>query len=151
FDSENDHPNFPQRKSVIENNDIHDNNFDIYAADSDVPARGPGYDFFRYPVGTGVWITGGNDNAIRNNRIYNNGRFGVLIGANAAEAPLLATINGNMIGPNQMGAAAGNGAGPNSFLFPPGGYYVPGGSDYYWDGTGNDNCFTLAGGEKADP
>ena len=56
FDSENDHPNFPERSSVIENNDIHDNNFDVYGADSDVPVRGPGYDFFRYPIGTGMWI-----------------------------------------------------------------------------------------------
>jgi len=151
FDSENDHPNFPQRKSVIENNDIHDNNFDVYAADSDVPVRGPGYSFFRYPVGTGMWVIGGEDNVVRNNRIYNNGRFGVLISANAAEAPLEARINRNMIGPNLIGTAAGEGAGPNSFNFAPGGFYAPGGSDYYWDGTGNDNCFTVNAGEKIDP
>src|SRR5581483_6966017 len=88
FDSENDHPNFPERFSLIENNLLHDNIFDIYAPTSDVPARGPGYDFFRYPVGTAMWIIGGDDNIIRNNVIWNNSRFGIILARNPQEAPL---------------------------------------------------------------
>ncbi len=142
FDSENDHPNFPQAFAVIEDNDIHDNNFDVYATTSDVPVRGPGYSFFRYPVGTGMWIVGGEDNLVTHNRVYNNIRFGFILAGNPTEAPLLAQVHRNSFVDNSMGAAAGAGAGPNSTAFPPGGDYAPGGSDFFWDETGNDNCWT---------
>jgi len=151
FDSENDHPNFPQRFAVIENNNIHDNNFDIYAATSDVPARGPAYNFFRYPVGTGLWIIGGEDNIVRNNRIYNNSRFGVILAGNPLERPRLARVFRNQFIDNLMGVAAGNGAGANSTAFPPGGDYPPGGSDFLWDETGDGNCFQPVASLKTDP
>ena len=141
YDSENDHPNFPERKSLIENNLVHDNNFDIYASTSDVPPTGPGYSFFRYPVGTGMWIVGGEDNIVRNNRVWNNERFGFILAGNPLESPLPAQVHrnsfyGNLIGLDLTGAAA-----PNSLAFPPGGPYPPGGSDFWWDESGNDNCW----------
>jgi len=151
FNSQNDHPNFPERFAVIENNDIHDNNFDIYAATGDVPARGPGYDFFRYPVGTGMWIIGGEDNIVRNNRIYNNSRFGVILAGNPLERPRAAKVFRNQFIDNLMGAAAGSGAGPNGTAFPSGGDYTPGGSDFLWDETGDGNCFQPVASLKTDP
>jgi parallel beta-helix repeat protein len=141
FDSENDHQNFPQRESLIENNLLHDNNFDIYAATADVPAGGPGYDFFRYPVGTGMWLIGGEDNIIRNNRVWNNSRFGILLAGNALESPLPATINRNQVYGNIVGIDPDGNPAPNAYAFPPGGDYAPGGSDFFWDETGNDNCW----------
>ncbi len=152
FDSENDHPNFPQRYSVVENNDIHDNNFDIYAASADVPSAGPNYDFFRYPVGTGLWIVGGFNNIVRNNRMYNNSRFGVILASNILEHPRPAKIGANSFIDNLMGTAAGNGAGPNSTAFlPHTTAYAPGGSDFFWDGTGPDNCWGPLAGVITDP
>jgi hypothetical protein len=151
FNSQNDHPNFPQRYAVIENNDIHDNNFDIYAATSDLPPGGPAYDFFRYPVGTGMWIIGGDNNIVRNNRIYNNSRFGAILAGNALERPRPAKVNGNQFIDNLVGSAAGNGAGPNSTALPVGDGYPPGFSDFLWDETGMDNCFGPLDGLKTDP
>jgi hypothetical protein len=142
FDSENDHPNFPERKSLIENNDFHDNNFDIYASDSDVPPKGPAFDFFHYPIGTGFWIIGGEDNVIRNNRVWNNKSFGFILAGNALESPLPAEVHRNSFENNVMGTAVGGGAKANGYGFPAGGdVYSPGGTDFFWDGTGNDNCW----------
>jgi hypothetical protein len=143
YDSENDHPNFPERKSLIENNLLRSNNFEIYDPTSDMPPSGPAYDFFRYPVGTGMWIVGGDDNVIRNNYIYDNKRFGMILASNPLEAPLPANVNrnsmyGNFVGIDPMGAPM-----PNLYAFPPGGDFAEGGSDFFWDGQGNDNCWGL--------
>ncbi len=151
YDTENDHVNPPQRASLVENNWIHHNNFDVYAAASDVPPGGPGYDFFRYPVGTGMWIIGGEDNVVRGNRVHDNQRFGFIVAANPLEGPVLAAVHGNQFMDNLFGAEAGPGAGPNSTALAPGGDYAPGGSDWYWDDTGNDNCFGPNGAAKTDP
>src|SRR4029453_2712457 len=59
YDSETDHPNCPRSASLIENNRIFRNNPEIYDPDTPTPAGGPGYGFFRYPVGTGMWLIGG--------------------------------------------------------------------------------------------
>jgi hypothetical protein len=151
YDTENDHVNAPQRASLIEDNHVHHNNFEIYAADSDVPIGGPGRDFFRYPVGTGMWIIGGEDNRVRRNRIHDNQRFGVIVANNPLEGPVPAAVHGNQFVDNRLGAAAGPGAGPNSTAFPPGGDYAPGGSDFYWDESGNDNCWGPNSPARTDP
>ncbi len=147
YDSETDHPNFPQRFSLIENNLIHDNNLEIYEADSDVPPEGgPGYDFFRYPVGTGMWIIGGDDNVIRANYIYGNKRMGMILARNpleqpTPEQPALTAVNRNQIYGNFVGIDPTGAAAPNSTAFPPGGDYAAGGSDFWWDETGDNNCW----------
>jgi hypothetical protein len=160
FDSENDHPNFPERWSLIENNRLHDNNFDIYAPTSDVPARGPAYDFFRYPVGTAMWIIGGDDNIIRNNIIWNNIRFGFILARNPQEAPLPSEVQRNQVYGNKIGVDPDGNAAPNLTAFPPtsctpGTCYARGGSDFFWDQTGNDNCWgaqdPASGTVKTDP
>ena len=152
YDTENDHVNPPQRASLIERNWVHHNNFDVYAESTDVPVGGPGRDFFHYPVGTGVWLVGGEDNWFSENRIHDNGRLGVLLAANPAEAPVPAEVHGNSFVDNLIGTAAGEGAGPNATSFPPSPGYPPGGSDFYWDETGNNNCWgPNEGVEKTDP
>ncbi len=152
FDTENSHVNAPQRASLIERNWIHHNNFDVYAESTDVPVGGPGKTFFHYPVGTGAWIVGGEDNQFSENRIHDNGRIGVLVAANPIEAPVPAEVHGNAFVGNLMGTAAGDGAGPNATNFPPSPGYAAGGSDFYWDETGNDNCWgSNEGVDKTDP
>jgi hypothetical protein len=143
FDSEVDHPNFPQSYSVVENCRIHDNNYDVYAAGVDTPVGGPGYSFFRYPVGTGIWFIGGEHNILRNNYIYNNGRFGVVFAGNPFEThPILgaAAVRYDEVDGNFFGIAPDSSPGPNLTAFPPGGAYPPGGSDLFWDETGGFDC-----------
>ncbi len=152
IDSEMDHPNFQERSSLIENNDIHDNNFDIYAADSDVPPGGPGYDFFHYPPGTGIWLVGGDDNTIQKNHIYDNERFGFILARNPIEG---SSVDGNQTLANFIGVDLDGNPAPNLTAFPPGGDYPPGGSDFWWDETGDDNCWgpqdPSSGPIKTDP
>src|SRR5262245_47459121 len=143
FDSEVDHPNFPERYSVIEGNRIYHNNLDVYAAGASTPAGGPGYDFFRYPVGTGIWIIGGDHNIIRTNYIYDNRRLGIVSFFNPFENhPVLgiATPRFNEVTQNFFGVDPMNNPKPNLYAFPPGGIYPPGGSDVFWDGNGEGNC-----------
>jgi len=113
FNTQNDHPNPPERQSLIENNLIHDNNLDIYAADTPTPAGGPAYGFLRYPVGTAMWIVGGDDNVIRNNFIYGNQRFGVMLFGNPLEGPILAEVNRNQVYGNVIGVAPDGTPRPN--------------------------------------
>ena len=65
------HPGFPQHGNVIENNNFYDNNFNPFVAGSDVDP------FIPAPVGTGLWLAGGNaERSSRNNRFYDNWRRG---------------------------------------------------------------------------
>jgi hypothetical protein len=90
------HPGFPQDSDLIENNNFYSNNFNAYlppcgpgqkpgpavpgqSADSpggncsDVEPTEP------IPVGTGLWIAGGNANIVRNNHFWDNWRRGVML------------------------------------------------------------------------
>jgi hypothetical protein len=67
------HPGFPQDSDLIERNYFHSNNFNPYLKGSDVDPREP------FPVGTGLWIAGGNHNIIRRNRFWDNWRRGTML------------------------------------------------------------------------
>jgi hypothetical protein len=83
------HPGFPQDSNLLEHNDFYSNNFNSYLPQcqgsqkpgpngpnqvcSDVTPAEP------IPVGTGLWIAGGNANVIRNNRFWNNWRRGAMV------------------------------------------------------------------------
>ena len=67
------HPGFPQDSDLVENNNFYSNNFNPYVAGSDVEPSVP------VPVGTGLWIAGGNDNIVRNNHFYDNWRRGTML------------------------------------------------------------------------
>ena len=83
------HPGFPQDSDLIENNDFYSNNFNAYlprcTAGRDAGPDGPGQgcsDFsptVPVPVGTGLWIAGGNHNIVRNNHFWDNWRRGVML------------------------------------------------------------------------
>ncbi|MQY02148.1 right-handed parallel beta-helix repeat-containing protein [Actinomadura macrotermitis] len=67
------HPGFPQQGDLVENNHFYSNNFNPYLPDSDVVPTVP------VPVGTGMWIAGGNDNIVRDNRFSDNWRRGAML------------------------------------------------------------------------
>jgi hypothetical protein len=67
------HPGFPQDSNLVEHNEFYSNNFTPYVAGSDVDPTVP------VPVGTGMWIAGGNNNLVRNNRFWNNWRRAVML------------------------------------------------------------------------
>lgn len=67
------HPGFPQQGDLVEKNDFFSNNFNPYLAGSDVVPTVP------VPVGSGMWIAGGDDNVVRNNTFRDNRRRGAML------------------------------------------------------------------------
>jgi hypothetical protein len=132
------HPGFPQDSDLIENNDFYSNNFNVYGKDSDVKPTVP------FPVGTGLWIAGGNNNTVRNNRFWDNWRRGTMLFAvpdatvcndpdvqvPGCDASKFSTSYRNRFHDNLMGIA-------------PDGSHQPNGVDFWWDSfVGNThNCW----------
>ncbi|MFL5895264.1 MAG: right-handed parallel beta-helix repeat-containing protein [Thermoleophilaceae bacterium] len=67
------HPGFPGDSQLIEDNNFYSNNFNLYKPDSDVMPS------FPFPIGTGLWIAGGNHHTVRNNYFWDNWRRGTMI------------------------------------------------------------------------
>jgi len=86
------HPGFPQDSDLIDHNNFYSNNFNPYAQGSDVEPTVP------VPVGTGLWIAGGNNNNLRNNHFFDNWRRGVMLFAVPD-----ATVCGPQTGNSQAG------------------------------------------------
>jgi hypothetical protein len=133
-DSETDHPNYPQEHLLLERNKFYDNNFNVYAEDSDVVSVfGDG---LYIPVGTGVFLASGNENLVQNNDIWGHDRYGVW----------MATGQGIVVGPTSDPPAAPFMSTGNRFIanrmYPPAG--ASGGRnaiDFAWDGGGLNNCW----------
>jgi hypothetical protein len=145
------HPGFPQDSDLVENNNFYSNNFNPYVAGSDVVPTVP------LPVGTGLWIAGGNDNVIRNNHFYDNWRRGTMLfavpdqlvcGPAGINPEQLAGCNPDAVPPstsyrnqfygNVMGRA------PDGTVLPNGtGDVASGRTDFWWDQySGNTgNCW----------
>jgi Right handed beta helix region len=145
------HPGFPQDSDLVEKNNFYSNNFNPYAEGSDVVPTVP------LPVGTGLWIAGGNDNVIRENHFYDNWRRGTMLfavpdqlvcGPEGINPEQLAGCNPDAIPPstsyrnqfygNVMGRA------PDGTVLPNGtGDVTEGRTDFWWDQyTGNTgNCW----------
>jgi hypothetical protein len=134
------HPGFPQDSDLIDHNNFFSNNFNVYADNSDVAPTVP------VPVGTGLWIAGGNNNDVRNNRFFNNWRRGVMLfsvpdafvcgpaaGGNeqaGCDDSKISTSYRNLFHHNIMGVS-------------PKGKRFVNGVDFWWDSfVGNtDNCW----------
>jgi hypothetical protein len=146
------HPGFPQHGNVVEKNNFYDNNFNPFAEDSEVEP------FIPAPVGTGLWIAGGNANEVRDNKFYDNWRRGMMLFAVpdalvcgpppvGSSTPVpgcnvlgLSTSYDNRVHHNQMGVS-------------PGGEVKPNGLDFWWDSfpLNTGNCWwanTAAPGKK---
>jgi hypothetical protein len=133
------HPGFPQDSDLIEYNNFYSNNFNVYDANSGINAAEP------EPVGTGLWIAGGNSNVIRFNHFYDNWRRGTMIFA----APD-ATICGPAIGtpvtgcdPSKVSTSYDNRSYGNVMGVSPDGKVMPNGTDFWWDSFPNNtgNCW----------
>ena len=136
------HPGFPQQGDLVEDNNFYDNNFNPYVDGSDVKPYIPA------PVGTGLWIAGGNDNVLRGNHFYGNFRRGVM---------LFAVPDATVCGPPPVGSSTPvPGCDPaktstsynNSFTgnimgVDPNGATALNGTDFWWDSyAGNTgNCW----------
>ena len=143
------HPGFPQHGNTISHNNFYDNNFNPFEKTSDVDP------FIAAPVGTGLWLAGGNNNTVRNNHFYDNWRRGTM---------LFAVPDATVCGPPPVGsetpvpgcdAAAtstsyGNRFHGNTMGVSPSGKVLPNGTDFWWDSfPGNTgNCWW---GNKAAP
>jgi len=143
------HPGFPQFGNVIEKNNFYRNNFNPFIEGSDVDP------FIPAPVGTGMWMAGGNGNIVRNNRFYDNWRRGSM---------LFAVPDATVCGPSPIGSDTPvPGCDPlkvstsfdnlqygNIMGVSPKGEVKPNGIDFWWDSfPGNTgNCWY---GNKAAP
>ena len=132
------HPGYPQDSAVFRNNRIYSNNLNPYVEGSPLI---PSYPF---PVGTGILITGGNDNLIEGNRIFDNWRRGTMLATvpgPVSEPPqpdIDATSHRNLYRGNIMGVA-------------PDGRRMPNGVDFWWDEAGRGNCWENNGSATSDP
>jgi hypothetical protein len=135
------HPGYPQDGAIFEGNNIYSNNFNTFEEGSDVEPRVP------VPVGTGIFIAGGNGNMIRNNRMWDNWRRGTMLiyvpdslSGGSPSGPQNSTAHRNRYHDNVMGIA-------------PGGNRMPNGVDFWWDEAANqrDNCWYDNGEVTTDP
>jgi len=132
------HPGFPQDSDLIENNNFFSNNFNPYVEGSDVTPSVP------VPVGTGMWIAGGNSNVVRNNRFYDNWRRGTMLfavpDATVCNDPSIQVPNCN---PGQVSTSYNNSFHGNEMGVAPNGSSQPNGTDFWWDNfPGNTgNCW----------
>ena len=67
------HPGFPGDSQLIEDNNFYSNNLNLYVPNADVMPS------FPFPIGTGLWIAGGNHHTVRDNHFWDNWRRGTMI------------------------------------------------------------------------
>jgi hypothetical protein len=132
------HPGFPGDSLLIEHNVFRSNNFNLYTASSDVSPALP------YPVGTGLWVAGGNHDKIRNNYIYDNWRRGTMLFSVPDFFVCGTGPNDNKqagCDPNNLSTSHFNSQYENHMGVRPDGTADPNGTDFWWDpwrgSTGN--------------
>jgi hypothetical protein len=133
------HPGFPQDSDLIEYNDFYSNNFNPYDPSSGIEPAEP------EPVGTGLWIAGGNDNVLRFNRFWDNWRRGTMLFA-APDAAICAPVIGTPVtgcDPTKVSTSYGNLFYGNLMGVAPDGSAQPNGTDFWWDSfpTNTGNCW----------
>ena len=134
------HPGFPQDSDLVENNNFYSNNFNPYVKGSDVEPSVP------VPVGTGMWIAGGNNNTIRNNHFWDNWRRGTMLFAVPDATVCGPAAKGNEqagCDPAKISTSYRNAYYGNVMGRTPGGKAEPNGTDFWWDNfAGNtNNCW----------
>jgi hypothetical protein len=126
----------PPEQNVIVDNEIFWNNLNFHEGDPPFEPRDEGTAAL-VPIGTGILLLGGRDHRIENNRIYGNFLTGIaaLDGILLTENPLAVSLDRNIVRGNQFGLG---GTDTN-------------GRDVSYDGSGSDNCFTLAASDTTYP
>jgi Right handed beta helix region len=133
------HPGFPQDSDLIEYNDFYSNNFNPYDPSSGIEPAEP------EPVGTGLWIAGGNSNVLRYNRFWDNWRRGTMLFA-APDATICGPVIGTPVtgcDPTRVSTSYGNLFYGNLMGVAPDGKAEPNGTDFWWDAfpTNTGNCW----------
>jgi hypothetical protein len=146
------HPGFPQQGDLIEDNNFYSNNFNPYIAGSDVRP------YVAAPVGTGMWIAGGNDNIVRKNHFWNNYRRGAML-FSAPDAMVCGPVIGSTTpvpgcDTTKISTSYNNSFNDNVMGVAPDGTSKPNGVDFWWDAfpTNTGNCWwgnVGAGGKPA--
>ena len=134
------HPGYPQDSILVERNRIYSNNLNPY---QDSVGFRPTVDV---AVGVGLWIAGGNGNILKDNRLYDNWRRGVMLfqvpdelacdidrpqqTCSPDQFPEQSNSHRNQFFDNKMGVA-------------PGGAVMPNGLDLWWGNQTGDteNCW----------
>lgn len=136
------HPGFPQHGNVIQDNNFYDNNFNPFLETSDVEP------FVATPVGTGLWLAGGNANIVRRNHFYDNWRRGTMLFAVpdatvCGPPPVGSSTPVPGCDPTKVSTSYGNRFYGNSMGVSPTGAVKPNGVDFWWDSfPGNTgNCW----------
>ncbi|MGO4256829.1 right-handed parallel beta-helix repeat-containing protein [Marmoricola sp. RAF53] len=136
------HPGFPQQGNVIEDNNFYSNNFNPFSPGSEVQP------FIGAPVGTGLWLAGGNENVVRNNNFWDNWRRGLMLFAvpdATVCGPILGTTTTPIPGCTLTGISTSynNKFYGNTMGVAPDGSAKPNGVDFWWDAfpTNTGNCW----------
>ncbi len=136
------HPGFPQHGNVIEKNNFFSNNFNPFTSSSDVAP------FIAAPVGTGLWLAGGNANKVRNNHFYDNWRRGTMLFAVpdatvCGPPPVGSNTPVPGCDPTKVSTSFNNEQNDNIMGVDPSGNAKPNGVDFWWDSfPGNTgNCW----------
>ncbi len=138
-DSETDHPNYPQNNLTLRRNKFFDNNFNVYAADSDIIAT-VFVDEITLPVGVGVFLASGNNNVVDGNWFWDHDKFGVWLASGQA-----VVIGPTSDPPAPPFVSSGNVFTKNKMYSPPprvDGNLKNNAVDFGWDGLGLDNCWS---------
>jgi hypothetical protein len=131
------HPGFAQDSDLVENNYFSSNNFNPYVKGSDVEPSVP------VPVGTGMWIAGGNHNIIRNNHFWNNWRRGTMLFAVPDSTVCAPPAHQTACNPSKVSTSYNNQYYGNVMGRSPSGKRDPNGKDFWWDQFANNtgNCW----------
>jgi hypothetical protein len=131
------HPGFPQDSDLIEDNNFYSNNFNPYVNGSDVTPSVP------VPVGTGLWIAGGNHNVVRNNHFWDNWRRGTMLFAVPDSTVCAPPEHQAGCDPAKFSTSYNNEFAGNVMGRTPDGKRDPNGVDFWWDNyAGNTgNCW----------
>lgn len=135
------HPGYPQDSDSVDHNNFYSNNFDVYSEDSDVKPSVP------VPVGTGMWIAGGNTNYVHDNRFYDNYRRAAMLYAVPDTFVCTQPDDNNLHGCDPSttppSTSYGNRFYGNTVGVAPDGTVMPNGTDFWWDNypANTANCW----------
>jgi hypothetical protein len=124
------HPGYPGDSMLIEHNLFYSNNFNIYEEDSSVKPA------FPFPVGTGMWIAGGNWEQVRENYFYDNWRRGTMLFSVPDQLVCGPAADGNQqagCNPDGQSTSFYNSFYDNHMGVRPDGAADPNGTDFWWD------------------
>lgn len=147
------HPGFPQDSDLIEDNKFYSNNFNPYLPYCDSADYVPGEcsdinPTIPVPVGTGLWIAGGNNNIVRHNEFFDNWRRGTMLFAVpdafvCGENPIAGGNQQAGCNELQINTSYRNRFHNNVMGQAPDGSPDPNGVDFWWDSfpANTNNCW----------